>query len=39
MTRSDTRPPELGTWLLNRLDTREQALIRQIEQTQTGIDF
>ncbi|MFD8563188.1 hypothetical protein ACWDOR_29390 [Streptosporangium canum] len=38
MTRPDTRPPDPGTWLLDRLDTREQALTRQIEQTQTDID-
>jgi septal ring factor EnvC (AmiA/AmiB activator) len=38
MTRPDARPPDPGTWLLDRLDTREQALTRQIEQTQTDID-
>lgn len=38
MTRPDARPPDPGTWLLDRLDTREQALTRQIEETQTDID-
>ncbi|WP_327089186.1 hypothetical protein OIE66_00760 [Nonomuraea sp. NBC_01738] len=38
MTRPDIRPPDPGTWLLDRLDAREQALTGQIEQTQTEID-
>ncbi|MEU1729367.1 hypothetical protein [Nonomuraea sp. NPDC005692] len=38
MTRPDTHPPDPGTWLLDRLDAREQALTCQIEQTQAEID-
>ncbi|MEU7901228.1 hypothetical protein AB0B45_51470 [Nonomuraea sp. NPDC049152] len=38
MTRPDTRPPDPGTWLVDRLDAREQALTGQIEQTQAEID-
>ena len=38
MTWADTPEPGPGTWLLNKLDAREQALTGQIEQTQTEID-
>ncbi|MFG1967664.1 hypothetical protein [Nonomuraea sp. NPDC049028] len=38
MTSRDARPPNPGTWLLDRLDAREQALTCQIEQTQAEID-
>jgi outer membrane protein TolC len=36
MTRPDQREP--GTWLLDRIDAREQALTSQIEQTQAQIE-
>jgi hypothetical protein len=38
MTRPDARPPDPGTWLLDRLDAREQALTCQIERAQAEID-
>jgi hypothetical protein len=38
MTMRDTRPPDPGTWLVDRLDARERALTCQVEQTQTEID-
>jgi hypothetical protein len=38
MTRPDTRPPDPGTWLLDRLEAREQALTSQIEQIRAEID-
>ncbi|GAA3684135.1 hypothetical protein GCM10022224_055970 [Nonomuraea antimicrobica] len=38
MTRSNARQPDPGTWLLDRIDTREHFLTCQIEQTQTEID-
>ncbi|MFE0078796.1 hypothetical protein ACFWYW_59005 [Nonomuraea sp. NPDC059023] len=38
MTRPEARPPDPGTWLLDRLDAREQALTCQIEQTQAELD-
>jgi hypothetical protein len=39
MTAPETRPPDPGTWLLDRLDAREQAVTCQIEQTQAEIDI
>lgn len=38
MTRPDAQEPDPGTWLLNKIDAREQALTGQIEQTQAEID-
>ncbi|WP_084959968.1 hypothetical protein [Thermoactinospora rubra] len=38
MTAPDARRPDPGTWLLDRLDAREQALTCQITQTQAEID-
>jgi len=38
MTRPDGRPPDPGTWLLDRIDAREHILTGQIEQTQAEID-
>ncbi|MEO3807247.1 hypothetical protein [Nonomuraea sp. B1E8] len=38
MTRPDGRPPDPGSWLLDRIDAREHALTGQIEQTQAEID-
>ncbi|MFI6505155.1 hypothetical protein [Nonomuraea typhae] len=38
MTHADGQEPEPGTWLLDKIDAREQAVTRQIEQTRTEID-
>ncbi|WP_214111423.1 hypothetical protein [Acrocarpospora catenulata] len=38
MTGPDARQADPGTWLLDRIDAREQALTCQIEQTQAEID-
>ncbi|MEO3863908.1 hypothetical protein [Acrocarpospora sp. B8E8] len=38
MTRPDAGQADPGTWLLDRIDAREQALTCQIEQTQAEID-
>ncbi|MEV1179569.1 hypothetical protein [Nonomuraea sp. NPDC049784] len=38
MTGPDARLPDPGTWLLDRIDAREQVLTCQIEQTQAEID-
>ncbi|WP_203872489.1 hypothetical protein, partial [Planomonospora parontospora] len=38
MTRPSASEPDPGTWLLNKIDNREQALTCQIEQAQTEID-
>lgn len=38
MTGSNAPQPDPGTWLLDRIDAREQALTCQIEQTQAEID-
>ncbi|MCG5214703.1 hypothetical protein [Streptosporangium sp. KLBMP 9127] len=38
MTTSDGQAPDPGTWLLDKIDNREQAVARQIEQTQAEID-
>ena len=38
MNRLTVTPPDPGTWLLNKIDAREQVLTCQIEQVQTEID-
>ncbi|NBF00095.1 hypothetical protein FE391_35515 [Nonomuraea sp. KC401] len=38
MTRPDRPDPDPGTWLLNKIDAREQAVTCQIEQAQAEID-
>ncbi|MFF3667203.1 hypothetical protein [Microtetraspora malaysiensis] len=38
MSKTKPREPDPGTWLLNKIDIREQGLTCQIEQTQAQID-